>query len=123
MHFLNNKSKQGIETEIIWLDNKDSNVRESPISRDTLLITDAESGVKQRVPKLLLECYMRKLHNDIIDSPDDGGLLGDRHSNTNDVIISDTILCSLAPPQLHPKTDHHKIMCGCAISNTLNYSQ
>ena len=53
---------------------KNSNVRESPITRDTLLITDAESGVKWRVTKLLLECFMKKLHNDIIASPDDGGL-------------------------------------------------
>ena len=34
---------------------KKSNVREYPISRDTLLITDAESGVKRRVAKILLE--------------------------------------------------------------------
>ena len=32
---------------------KNSNVREYPISHDTLLITDAESGVKRRVPKTL----------------------------------------------------------------------
>ena len=38
---------------------KHSNVRESPISRDTLIIIDEESGVKQRVPKILLECSMR----------------------------------------------------------------
>ena len=42
---------------------ENSNVRESPIARDTLLITDAESGVKQRVLKLLLVCPMRQLHN------------------------------------------------------------
>ena len=33
-----------------------SNVRESPIAWDNLLITDTESGVKQKVLKLLLEC-------------------------------------------------------------------
>ena len=81
---------------------------ESTISRDTLLITDVESGVKRRVPKRLLECPMRQLHNEIIASPDYGGLLGARHANTNDVIISDKILSSLAPPQLSPMTDHHK---------------
>ena len=37
---------------------KNSNVRESPISHYTSLITDAESEVKQRVPKLLLEYSM-----------------------------------------------------------------
>ena len=33
---------------------KISNVRESPIASDTLIITDEESIVKRRVPKLLL---------------------------------------------------------------------
>ena len=42
---------------------KNSDVHESPISHDTLIITDAESGVKQRVPKVLLECSMRQLQN------------------------------------------------------------
>ena len=37
---------------------KNSNVRQSPITRDTLLITDADSKVKRRGPKLLLECSM-----------------------------------------------------------------
>ena len=77
---------------------KNSNVRESPIARDTLLITDAESGVKRRFSKLLLECSMQQLHNELITSPDDGGLLGARCTDTNDVIISDTILHSLEPP-------------------------
>ena len=38
---------------------KNSNVPEYPIARDTLLITDAELGVKQRVTKLILECSMQ----------------------------------------------------------------
>ena len=93
-------------------------MRESPIARDTLLITDAEYGVKQRVPKILLECSMRQLHNELIASPYDGVLLGARHTNTNVVIISDTMLCSLAPHQLRPMADNQKMMCGCAICNT-----
>ena len=64
---------------------------------------------------------MRQLHNDLIASPDYGGLLGSRHANTNNVIISDTISSSLAPPQLLPMTDNHKMMCGCAICNNSNY--
>ena len=100
---------------------KNSNVCESPISRDTLIITYAESIVKRRVPKLLLECSMRQLHNEIIASPDDGGLLGARHANINDVIISDTMLRSLSPPLLHPMADNHKMMCGCTICNNSKY--
>ena len=66
---------------------------------------------------------MQQFHNEIIYSPDDGSLLGARHSDTNDMIISDTMICSLAPPQLRPMTGHHKMMCGCAVCNTSNYFQ
>ena len=58
---------------------KNSNVRQSPITRDTLLIADADTKVKHRVPKLLLECFMLQLYNELIASPYDVGLLGARH--------------------------------------------
>ena len=61
---------------------------------------------------------MRQFHNELIASSDDGGLVGARHA-----IISDTMLRSLAPPQLCPMTDNHKMMCGCAIYNTSKYMQ
>ena len=93
------------------------------IARDTLLITDAEPELKRRVPKILLEFSMWQLHNELIASPDDGGLLGARHADTNDVIISDTMLRSLAPPQLRTMIDNHKMMCGCAVCNTSKYFQ
>ena len=66
---------------------------------------------------------MRQLHNDLIASPDDGGLLGARHADTNYVISSDTILHYLSPPQLRPIIDNHKMMCGCAICDTSKYFQ
>ena len=66
---------------------------------------------------------MRQLHNELIASPDYGGLNGSRHANTNDVIISDTMIRSLEPPRLRLMTYHHKIMCGCSICNNLKYSQ
>ena len=100
-----------------------SNVRQSPITCDTLLIADADTKVKRRVPKRLLECSMRQLHNELSASPDDGVLVGARHAITNDVIISDTMLRSLGPPQLRPMTYNHKMMCGCAICNTSKYMQ
>ena len=98
-------------------------MRQSPTTRDTLLIADADTKVKRTVPKLLLECSMRQLHNELIASPYYRGLLGSRHTETNDVIISDTMLCSLVPPQLRPMTDNQKIMCGCVICNTSKYMQ
>ena len=66
---------------------------------------------------------MRQLHNELIASPNDGGLVGARHTITNDVIINETMLCSLAPPQLRPMTDNHKMMCGRDICNTSKYMQ
>ena len=97
-----------------------SNVRESPIACDTLLITDAEYGVKRRVPTILLECSMRHLHNEIIASTHDGDLLGYRHAFKNDLIISETMICSLETSQLHPMAYHHKMMCGFDVCNTSN---
>ena len=106
----------------IWI-MKNLNEREFTIARDNLLITDVESGLKRRVPKSLLECSMQNFHNEIIASPDDGGLIGAIHADKNDVITSDTMICSLAPPQLLPMTDHQKIMCGCTIFKASNYFQ
>ena len=94
-----------------------------PITRDTLLIVDADTKVKLRVSKLLLECSMRHLHNELIASPYDGCLVGARHAGKNDVIISHTMLCSLAPPQLCPMTDNQKMMCGSSICSTSKYFQ
>ena len=99
------------------------NMRESPIARDNLLINDAESGVKRRVPKILLEYSMRQLHNELITSPYDGGLLGSRYANTNVVIISDTMLSFLGYLQLRPMADNKEVMCGCTICNTSKYFQ
>ena len=39
------------------------------------------------------------------------------------MIISDAILCSLAPPQLHSMADNQKMMFGCASCNTSKYMQ
>ena len=47
---------------------------------------------------------MRKLNNELIDLLYDGGLLGARHTETNDVIISDTMLRSLVLTQLRSMT-------------------
>ena len=102
---------------------KNSNVCQSSITCYTSLIADANTKVKRRVPKLLLECSMRQLHNELIASPNDGGLVGARHAITNDVIFSDTMLCSLATPQLRPMTDNQKMMCSCAIFNISKHMQ
>ena len=84
------KVRKALRQKLVKWIRKNSNVRESPIERDTLSITDAESGVKRSVPKLLLEYSMWHLHNELIDSPYDKCLLRSRHADTNDVISRDT---------------------------------
>ena len=71
--FITKKISKALRKETVDWILKNSNVRESPITRDNLLTADADTKVKCRVPKLLLECSMRQLHNEIIASPDDGG--------------------------------------------------
>ena len=66
---------------------------------------------------------MRQFHNELIASQDYGGLVGAINAITNDVIIIDTMLRSLAPPQLRPMTDNNKMMRGYAICNTSKYMQ
>ena len=51
-------SKALIQKLVEWI-MKNSNLHESPIARDTLLITDKKYGVKWRVPKVLLEFFMQ----------------------------------------------------------------
>ena len=68
------KSSKALRKETVDWIMKNSNVLQSPIFRDTLLIADADTKVKRRVPKLLLGCSMRQLHKDLLASPDDGAL-------------------------------------------------
>jgi hypothetical protein len=66
-------------------------VIQSPITIDTLLLPGRETGVVMCVPKLLIEISIRELHNDLIESPESGGLAKARDAEGR-VIISDSVL-------------------------------
>ena len=70
MHCSNRKIGKALRHKLVEWIMKNTNVREYPIARDILFITDAESRVKRRVPKLVFERSMRQLHNYIIASQD-----------------------------------------------------
>ena len=53
----------------------------------------------QIVPKLLLQVYVRKPYNILVSDPNDGGIKDARNEDDN-IIISDSTLLSLLPPQL-----------------------
>ena len=65
----------------------------------------------QLVPNKLLQFSIRKLHNILVSDPVDGGLKEARNAENN-IIISDSTLRSLFPPQLK-MSSRYKVMCGC----------
>ena len=65
----------------------------------------------QLVPKFLLQVSVRELHNIFVSDPNDGGLKYAKYEG-NDIIISDSTLCSLLPPQLRQMSSRYKVTCG-----------
>ena len=72
----------------------------------------------QLVPKLLLQVSVRELHNSLLSNTNDGGLKDARDEDDN-IIISDSKLRSLFPPQLKQMSARYKIMCGCECFNAM----
>ena len=55
---------------------------------------------------------VRELHNSLVSDPNDGGLKNARDENGK-IIISDSTLSLLLPPQLKQMSERYMIMCGC----------
>ena len=67
----------------------------------------------QLVPKLLVQVSVRELHNSLVSDPKDGGLKYARDEDGK-IIISDSTLRSLLPPQL--KKGPH-VTRSCVVVN------
>ena len=87
-------------------------VVKSPISNDCLKVTFDDKTEPQLVPKLLLQVSVRELHNSLVSDPQYGGL-NDARDEENNIIISDSKLRSLLPPQLKQMSARYRVMCGC----------
>ena len=61
---------------------------------------------------MLFQVSVRVIHNSLVIDPNDGGLK-DARDEDGMIIISDSTLCSLLPPQLKQISASYKIMCGC----------
>ena len=68
----------------------------------------------QLLPKLLLQVSVRELHNSLVRDPNDGGLK-DARDEDGKIIISDSTLRSLLPPQLKQMSARYKIMLNVAF--------
>ena len=73
-------------------------VVQSPISNDCLKVMLYDQTEPQLIPKLLLQVSVRELYNSLISDPNDGGLKYARDVDVK-IIISNSNLCSLLPPQ------------------------
>ena len=71
---------------------------------------DVHTG-PQLVPKLFLQVYVRYINNNIVSNTDNSGLKEARYEDDN-ILISDSTLCSLFPPQLK-MLSRYEVMCGC----------
>ena len=71
----------------------------SPSMDDTLLIQNRNNPLEKiRVPKLLITCSMRELHNDLVAKSSEG--FPDAYDAKGNILISDTALRALMPPNI-----------------------
>ena len=73
-------------------------VVQSPIFNDCLKLKIDGPAELQLVPKLLLRVSVRELHNNLVSDVDNGGIKEERDEDDN-IIISNSTLRSLLPPQ------------------------
>ena len=69
----------------------------------------------QLVPKLLLRVSVRELHNILVIDPNDHVIKDDRDEDDN-IVISNSKLRSLLPPQLKQMSASYKFMGGFNVS-------
>ena len=70
----------------------------SPVSNDFHKVIIEDQTEPQRVPIFLLQVSGRELYNSLISVPNDVGLKEVRYEENN-IIISDSTLRTLLPPQ------------------------
>ena len=85
---------------------------QSPIYNDCLKVMIYDETEPQLVPKLLPQVSVRELHNSLVSDPN-YGVLKDAMDEDGKIIISDSTLCLLLPPQLNQIFARYKIMFGC----------
>ena len=65
----------------------------------------------QLVPNFLLQVYVRELPKNIVSETYNGGHKEARYAENN-IIISDSTLRSLLPPQFKKMSSIYKVVCG-----------
>ena len=95
-----------------------------PIVNGCLKIKIDGHNEPQLFPLLLLQVSVRELHNNLVSDTYNGGIK-EAIGAENNIIISDSTLCSLLPPQLKKISSRYKVMCGyecCISAKSIHYS-
>ena len=66
----------------------------------------------EKMTKFLLKVSVQELNNSMVIPIEEDGLKEAREKD-NYIIISDSTLQNILPPQLKSMTSEYKVMCGC----------
>ena len=84
---------------------------QSPIANGCIKVSIDGHSEPQLVPKLLLQFYIQELHNIIVIPPEEG-LRKDSRDADNNIIISDSTIRTILPPQIKKVSVRYKVVCG-----------
>ena len=90
-------------------------VVQSPIFNDCLKVNIDGHTILQIVPKLSLQVSFLELHNSLVSEPSYGGIKEARDAENN-IIISDSTIRSLFPPQLKKYQKDTRL---CVVANVV----
>ena len=79
---------------------------------DTILVLNPTTQKREPVTKLLLQVSVRELHDDLIGPPPKG-LPSVYDPITKQLLVSESTLRAMLPPQLRRMTNAQKDICGC----------
>ena len=117
------KTDEKIRKYIYNLILQNPQVLKSPIFNDCLKVYIDGQSEPELFPKWLLQVSVCELHNRMVSPPEEGGIKEAIYTDSN-IIISDSTLRSIIPPQLKKVYEQYKVMCGCEyfISAKNNHS-
>ena len=85
---------------------------QSSLGADKILVHNPITNKREPVTKLLLQCSVRELHDDLIGPPPKG-LPCVYDSKTKKLLVSESTLRAMLPPQIRRMTVSQKEICGC----------
>ena len=108
----NSKINENVKHKLYKWITRHPHVAQSPISNHCLKLIFDDQTEPQMAPKLLLQVFVREIHNSLVSDPNDDGIK-EAIDEENNIIISDYTLRTLLPSQLKQISAQYKVVCGC----------